>query len=141
MAVRLNDALRSKLTDILTAYISGTSGSAGSAGVLKVYNGTQPIMGGGTSGTCTCIVTISGLSWNSGTNGTAILSAAAVGTAGTAGTSWTATWARLSGVDGTSYILDGDCGDTSATFLLDDAIINANSVVTLTAASIIQSGE
>lgn len=138
MAIRLNDPIRSKIADQISAYLSGTSGTKGTAGVLKVYNGTQPGTAGGTSGTSLLIVEISPISWSNASNGTAAISTNVTGTAGTDGT---ATWARLSDSSGTAYIIDGNCGTSAASdFVIDIAEITATSVVTLSAATLIQPG-
>lgn len=129
MALRINDGLRSYIVD------SGVVGAIGTAGVLKIYEGTQP----GTAGdaaTGNLIVEISGISWNAATNGTAGITATKSGTAGTDGT---AGWGRLSGTDGSTYILDGDCGTaTTNVFQVDSVAILEDAEVTLVSASIIQ---
>jgi hypothetical protein len=146
MAIKILDSVRTQMVDAVVACLSGTSGTAGtiiagtsgSAGALRVYGGTQPGTAGGTAGTQEILVRIDGLSWGAATNGTATLTASKTGTAGTTGT---ATWARLSGTNGTGYIIDGVCG-TAATsdFVIDAAAISADAVVTLTAATIVQPG-
>ena len=138
MAIRLNDALRTKIVDKVMECLSGTSGTSGSAGLLKVYGGTQPTLGGDTAGTQAIIVQISSISWTSSTNGTAAITTTIAATAGTNGT---VTWARLSDSSGTSYIIDGTCETSvAADFVLDVMTITANEVVTLTAATIVQPG-
>lgn len=133
MAIRLGDSIRSKIVDVVTAYISGTGGTAGSQGMLRVYSGTQPGTAGGTSGTL--LVTINGLAWTSASNGTSAIIESCVGTSATSGT---AGWARLSGTDGSSYIIDGACGETVEDFVIDFIAIADASPVTVTAATIIQ---
>ena len=136
MAIKLVNPLRSRIVDVVSAYLSGTNGTSGSGAMLRVYGGTQPGTGGGTAGTQEILVQIDGIAWSSGSNGTAVLAAQVTGTAGTAGA---ATWARLSGTDGTGYVIDGVCGTSAASdFVIDSASIVATAVVTLTAASIIQ---
>ena len=145
MAIRLVDKVRTQMVNAVVVCLSGTagtgipiSGTAGSAGALRVYGGTQPSAGGGTAGTQEILVRIDGLSWVAGTNGTATLTASKTGTAGTTGT---ATWARLSGTDGTAYIIDGVCGTSvAADFIIDVASITVSAVVTLAAATIVQPG-
>lgn len=129
MAIKLNDGMRSMIID------SGIMGGLGTAGILKVYGGTQPTTGGEAT-TQGIIVEIGGISWDAATNGTSFIAAVKTGTAGTAGT---ATWARLSGSDGTSYIIDGNCGTAvSSDFVIDAADVAESAVVTLNAATIIQ---
>ena len=130
MALKLNNAVRSAIVD------SGVVGQLGTDAVLKVYGGTQPGTGGATAGTQAVIVQISGIAWNAATNGTAAILASKTGTAGSSGTS---TWARLSDVSGTAYIIDGVCGTAStADFLIDSQVISASAVITLTSATLIQ---
>lgn len=129
MALRLNDPLRSIIAN-------GITGTFGTSAILKVYGGVQPGTGGATAGTQEIIVQISGIGWSSGSNGTAVIAGNKVGTAGTSGT---ALWARLSGSDGTSTIIDGVCGTAAnADFVIDSASIANTAVVTLTAATIVQ---
>lgn len=130
MALRINDPLRSK---IIT---SGIIGGLGTAAVLKVYGGTQPLTGGGTTSEG-MIVQISGIAWNTPSNGTANLSTSYLGTA--AGTDGTATWARLSDTSGTGYVIDGVCGTSSLSdFIIDNEVISGTAVVTLSSATIVQ---
>jgi hypothetical protein len=133
MAIRLNSATRNKIVDIVTAYLSGTDGTAGSVGMLRIYSGAQPGTAGGTAGVL--LVTIEGLAWSAATGGTAVLAGTYSGTSATTGT---AGWGRLSGTDGSSYIIDGDCGEGGVDFVIDNAAIEAELSVTLQSASIIQ---
>jgi hypothetical protein len=136
MAIRLNNDIRRKMVDVVSAYLSGTGGTAGSGGMLRIYNGTQPTNGGDTSGTCSMLVQINGLSWSAGTNGTAVITGTKTGTAGSAGT---ALWARLSGTDGTGFVVDGGCGPASTSdFVLDAVAIALSSVCSVTAATLVQ---
>jgi hypothetical protein len=131
MAIRLNDAIRSVMAD------AGVVGYLGTAGILSVYAGTQPATGGGAT-TQGKIVEIAGISWNAATNGTALIAASKTGTCGTAGT---AAWARLTDSSGTTYVVDGNCGTASTSnFVIDVALIAGDSVVTLTAATIVVPG-
>lgn len=130
MAIRINDALRTKMVDAVT-------GNLGSAGVLKVYSGTQPVTGGDTTSEV-MIVEFAGLAWTAGSNGTAALVSTQTGTAATNGT---AAWARLASTDGSSYVIDGNCGTSAALdFVIDAVNISALAVCTLTKATIIQPG-
>lgn len=138
MAIKINDALRTKMVNTVVGYLSGTAGTSGNEGMLRVYGGIQPDSGGGTAGTQAILVQIAGIAWSAGSNGTALITASKTGTAGTSGT---AVWARLSGSDGTGYIVDGVCGTAvTDTFVIDNAAIAGAAVVTLSAATIIQPG-
>jgi hypothetical protein len=129
MAIRLNNAMRSQIVN------SGIVGGFGTSGILKVYGGTQPSTGGEAT-TQGIIVEIGSIDWGAATNGTALITGTKTGTANTAGT---ATWARLSGSDGTSYIIDGNCGTASTCdFVIDAVGIASTSIVSLTAATIVQ---
>jgi hypothetical protein len=129
MALKLMNSVRNAIID------AGVVGYFGTA-TLKVFGGTQPGTGGYTYGTQAIIVEISGITWNAASNGTATITGTKTGTAGTSGTS---TWARLSDVSGTAYIIDGACG-TAATsdFIIDSGVIAEDAVITLTAATVIQ---
>jgi hypothetical protein len=136
MAIRLNTNTTTYMANIFGNLFSGTGGTAGTAGILKVYDGTQPGTGGSTSGASNMIIQFSSLSWAVGTNGSCLLSSAVLGTAGMDGT---ATWARLSNADGSTYIIDGNCGTASTCeFVIDAAEIVQDQVITLSAATFIQ---
>jgi hypothetical protein len=130
MSVRLNSTIQSSIVN------SGIVANFGTTGKLSVYGGSQPATGGGAA-TSAALVTISNISWNAATNGTAAITGTRTGTAGTSGS---ATWARLSGADGSSYVIDGSCDVAGNTpdFIIDNTTITQNGVVTLTAATIIQ---
>jgi len=129
MAIKLNDPLRSAIVN------AGIVGYLGTSAILTVYNGVQAA-NAGDAATGSPLVQISGITWNTGTNGTALITGTKTGTAGTAGT---ATWARLSSADGTTYVMDGNCGTASTSdFVIDTAAIALSSVVSLTAATIVQ---
>ena len=132
MAIALNDAIRSKVVDRVTAYLSGTGGTSGNTGMMRVYAGSQPADGGGSTSGSTMLVQITGLSWNAATNGTAGIAASKAGTAGEAGE---AGWARLSSSDGTSYVIDGD---VVSDFIIDTTTVEESAVVTVTEANIVQ---
>ena len=137
MAIMINDSLRTKMANVVTAWLSGTNGTSGTAGILKVYGGVQPTSGG-TAGTQEILVQISPLGWVAASNGTAALVDVQTGTAGTDGD---AVWARLSDSSGTACIVDGNCGTSGLSdFVIDEAEITASAVITLTAASIVQPG-
>ena len=129
MAIRLNDPLRSKIVD------SGIVGFLGAA-VLNVYAGTQPGTGGGSTSGSVLLVQIGSIAWNAASNGTATITGNKAGTSGTSGTPG---WARLSDSSGTGYIADGNCGTASTCdFVIDTAVIAGTTVITLTAATIVQ---
>jgi hypothetical protein len=135
MALRILDPLRSKVVDTVTAYLSGTDGTAGTIGLLRVFGGTQPGTAGATSGTQGTLVAIEFIAWAAGSNGTAVITGTRTGTAGATGT---AAWARLSGSDGTGYVIDGGCGTASTQdFVIDVAGITADSIITLSTATIV----
>lgn len=130
MALRINDPMRSKII------VSGIIGGLGTAAILKIYGGTQPLTGGGSTSEGV-IVQISGIGWNTPTNGTAALSTSYLGTA--LGTDGTASWARLSDTSGTGYVIDGACGTSALSdFIIDSEVISGTAVVTLSAATIVQ---
>jgi hypothetical protein len=134
MAIRLNSTLRSYIVDSGVVAVLG-SGSA----LLRLYTGTQPADGGGSTSGCVLLCTIdtTAPAWASASNGTAALSAGSY--TGTTGTSGTVEWARLSDSGGTSYVVDGNCG-TAATcdYVIDSAVFStAGATVTLTAATLI----
>jgi len=139
MALRLQDDVRTKIVNEVTILLSGTAGTPtgtrGTVGYLRIFGGTQPGTGGATSGTQGTLCEIVKIGWLVGTTGTAVIAASRTGTAGSTGT---AAWARLSAENGTSYIVDGGCGTASTQqFVIDVAGITVDSIITLSAASII----
>jgi len=130
MAIRLNNAIRTGIVD------SGIVGMLGTSGILNIYNTPQPAAGGDAT-TANLIVTISGISWKPATNGTAYISGTFAGTAGA--TAGTAAWGRMTGTDGSTYIIDGNCGTSSTSdFVINAVAVAGASVVSLTAATIVQ---
>lgn len=131
MAIRLNNALR----DVMLGQVLTSLGSA----ELNVYDGSQPSTGGGAT-TANLLVTFTGITWTEATNGTSILTADVYGTSGSAGT---ATWARLSGTDGTSHVIDGNLGTagTEADFVMSTLSFPASQELIITEITLIQPGE
>lgn len=128
MALKLNDPMRSVMVNAL----AGTFGTA----MLRIHGGSQPTVGGGTIGTQGTLCEINGVLWNAGSNGTATITASKTGTAGSDGT---ASWARLSGTDGTGFVLDGACSTSgTAEFTIDSPVIANGAVITLAAATLVQ---
>ena len=139
MALKLQDDVRTVIVDHVTTLLCGTNGdpmgTRGTVGYLRIFGGTQPTDGGGTSGTQGTLCEIVKISWLPGTTGTAVIVAPRTGTAGSSGT---AKWARLSAEDGTSFIVDGGCGTASTQqFVIDVAGITVDSIVTLSSATIV----
>lgn len=136
MAIRLNNAMRSGIVDGAVVANLG-SGSC----VLRIYNGTQPGTGGGSTSGCTSLVVINTdvPAWDAASNGTATLTAGSY--TGTASSNGTATWARLADSTGTTYVIDGGCG-TAATsdFVIDTNPFSAGATITLTTCTIIMPG-
>lgn len=130
MALRINTALRSQMVNMLT----GTMGTC----VLDIYGGSQPASGGGAS-TNSLLVSISGIKWGTAaTSGTVGLAGNYPGTSGT-GVAGTAVWARLSNASGSAFVMDGACGTSALSeFVIDDEVITAETVYTLTSADIAQ---
>lgn len=134
MAIKLSNTLRNKIID------SGIAGQFGT-GMVRIYGGTQPTNAGDatTSGT---LCEINGILWGAASNGTATLLSSYLGTAtfdltifGTRAVGW----ARLSGTDGTGYVIDGGCGTASTNdFVIDKTTIYGTMAVTLLTATFIQ---
>ena len=133
MAVKINSALQFNLLN------AGILGGFGTSAIIRVYDGTQPATAGGAT-TANLLVEITGLSWSAGTSGTALLNGTCSGTAGNSGT---ATWVRLMGTDGSTFIADEECGPTgSKQFDLgDDARIIKGERIALVVATITQTAE
>jgi hypothetical protein len=146
MAYRINGPLRSLMVDVVTARLSGTNGTAGTQGMLRIYSGAAPATADEAPGANNVLLVSiasnaagTGINWSSGTNGTAVASRAQY--LGTAATSGIAQWGRLSGTDGTGYVVQGDVG-TSATsaFIINSVTIAALSVVSMNSMTMIQDG-
>lgn len=133
MAIAINNTLRNYMVNTGVVGILG-NGTA----ILRVYNGNQPSTAGGSTAGCSMLVQISAIGWAAASNGTAALSTTYLGTAGVTGT---AGWARLSDSAGTNYVIDGICGTAGTSdFMIDNQVISALGVVTLTSATLIQPG-
>lgn len=138
MALRLNNALRDLIVNgSISPALSGTGGTAGSSAELNIYSGVIPATPD-TAPSGLLLVKISNLSWGTSTNGTAYLFAAKTGTATTAGV---ASFGRLTGSAGSTYVIDGDCGTSLlAAFTINATSVIAGSVVTLSAVTLVQPG-
>ena len=128
MAIKFDEIIGSVIVDSLVNSLSG------SVSFLQVYDGTQPEIAGGTSGSCNLLVQFSGLAWDSASFGSSALLDQKTGTAGTSGT---ATWARITEDTGI-YIIDGNCGTASTCdFVISNNVIAKNQIITLKKASIV----
>ena len=129
MAIKISTYMRN---DIVNSIVSGLGTNA----ILKIYGGTRAT-DANESTTQGVIVQISGISWGTAVAGTSALTGSKSGTA--AGTDGTAVWARLSDSTGTNRVIDGLCGTSSLNdFVIDTEVIAGTSVVTLSAATIVQ---
>lgn len=131
MALSINTAFRNYIMD------NGIVGALGTSAILKVYEGEQP----GTAGAATTaalLVEITGIAFDAASDGETYNMETYRGTAGTSGT---AGWGRLSGTDGTSYILDGGCGiGLSEDFIISTADITEDDVISLVDITLVQPG-
>ena len=109
---------------------------AGSNAIIKLYNGTQPANANTAISTQTMLVslTISG-AFGTDSNGTLTFSTVNNGTAAATGT---ATFFRIFKSDGTTVIMDGSVGTSSADLVLNTTAIATNDTVAITSGTIVR---
>lgn len=112
---------------------------AGSGCLINLYNGTQPANANTAISTQTLLVTltISG-SFGSDSNGTLTLGSVSNGTAVASGN---ADFFRIFKSDGTTVVMDGSVGTSSADMNLNTTSVNSGQVVSITAGTIIRANQ
>jgi hypothetical protein len=109
---------------------------AGTGALIKLYTGTQPANANtGLSGnTLLVTLTIAG-SFGTDSNGTLTFNTVSNGTAVAAGT---ATFFRIYKSDGTTVVMDGSVGTSSANLVLNTTTIAINDTVAITSGTIVR---
>lgn len=109
---------------------------AGSNAIIRLYNGTQPANANTAISTQTLLVslTISG-ALGTDSNGTITFSTIGNGTAVATGT---ASFFRIVKSDGTTVIMDGSVGTSSADLVLNTVSIVTNDTVAITSGTIVR---
>ena len=109
---------------------------AGSNAIIRLYNGTQPANANTAISTQTLLVslTISG-AFGTDSNGTLTFSTINNGTAVASGT---ASFFRIVKSDGTTVIMDGSVGTSSADLVLNTTTIATNDTVAITSGTIVR---
>jgi len=109
---------------------------AGSGAIISLYTGTQPANANTalSSNTLLAALTIVG-GFGTDSNGTLTLGAVSPNTAVAAGT---ATFFRITKSDGTTVVMDGSVGTSSADLNLNTTTIALNDTVGITAGTIIR---
>lgn len=109
---------------------------AGTGAIIRLYSGTQPANANTAISTQTLLVslTISG-AFGTSTNGTLTLGSVSNGTAVASGT---ASFFRIVKSDGTTVVMDGSVGTSSADLVLNTTTIATNDTVAISAGTIIR---
>ena len=108
---------------------------AGTGAIIKIYDGTQPASANTAITTQTLLVSlpISG-SFGTDSNGTITLSAVTNGTAVATGT---AQFFRITQSNGTTVVMDGSVGTSSADMILNNTSIATTQTVSISSGTII----
>ena len=109
---------------------------AGSNAIIRIYSGTQPANANTAISTQTLLVslTISG-AFGTDSNGTLTFSTINNGTAVASGT---ASFFRIVKSDGTTVVMDGSIGTSSADLVLNTTTIATNDTVAITSGTIVR---
>jgi len=112
---------------------------AGSAAIIKIYSGTQPVNANTAISGQTLLVSlnVSG-SFGTDSNGTITLSSV---TSATAVATGTASFFRITKSDGTTVVMDGSVGTSSADMILDNTSIATGQTVSITSGTIIRANQ
>jgi hypothetical protein len=112
---------------------------AGSAAIIKIYSGTQPVNANTAISGQTLLVSLN-VSGTFGTdsNGTITLSSV---TSATAAATGTASFFRITKSDGTTVVMDGSVGTSSADMILDNTSIATGQTVSITSGTIIRANQ
>jgi len=112
---------------------------AGSAAIIKIYSGTQPVNANTAISSQTLLVSLN-VSGTFGTdsNGTITLSSV---TSATAVATGTASFFRITKSDGTTVVMDGSVGTSSADMILDNTSIATGQTVSITSGTIIRANQ
>jgi hypothetical protein len=112
---------------------------AGSAAIIKLYDGTQPANANTAVSTQVLLVSLN-ISGTFGTdsNGTITLSSVTNGTAVATGT---AAWFRITKSDGTTVVMDGSVGTSSADMILNNTSIASGQTVSISSGTIIRANQ
>ena len=112
---------------------------AGSGAIIRIYDGTQPSNANTAISGQTLLVslTISG-SFGTDSNGTITLSSVSNGTAVATGTGQ---FFRIVKADGTTVVMDGSVGTSSADMILNNTSIASGQTVSISSGTIIRANQ
>lgn len=112
---------------------------AGSGAIIKIYDGSQPASANTAITTQTLLVSlpISG-TFGTDSNGTITLSAVTNGTAVATGT---AQFFRITQSNGTTVVMDGSVGTSSADMILNNTSIATSQTVSISSGTIIRANQ
>ena len=109
---------------------------AGTGSLIKLYTGTQPANANTALSGNTLLVTLT-IAGSFGTDSNGTLTFSTV-TDGTAVASGTATFFRIYKSDGTTVVMDGSVGTSSADLVLNTTTIATNDTVAITSGTIVR---
>ena len=109
---------------------------AGSNAIIRLYDGTQPANANTAISTQTLLVSLN-ISGAFGTDSNGTLTFSTV-TNGTAVASGTATFFRIYKSDGTTVVMDGSVGTSSADLVLNTTTVATNDTVAISSGTIVR---
>ena len=109
---------------------------AGSNAIIRIYSGTQPANANTAISTQTLLVSLN-ISGAFGTDSNGTLTFSTINN-GTAVASGTASFFRIVKSDGTTVIMDGSIGTSSADLVLNTTTIATNDTVAITSGTIVR---
>ena len=112
---------------------------AGSAAIIKIYSGTQPVNANTAISGQTLLVSLN-VSGTFGTDSSGTITMSSV-TSATAVATGTASFFRITKSDGTTVVMDGSVGTSSADMILDNTSIATGQTVSITSGTIIRANQ
>jgi hypothetical protein len=128
MALAYKATLRQARLDAITT-------AAGSAALLRIYNGTRPATNGTATtllAECICGTPFAGAAAGSTDGSPTTLTLTVPITDSSANATGTASWFRVVKADGTTFVMDGDCGTSGSDLNLTTLSIVALQPVSVT---------
>lgn len=121
---------------VANAMLDAGIGTLADSGKIFIYSGTQPSLGGGSLSGNTLLSTLTLGSDSFPAASAGVLTANAITPDSSAAASGTAAWFRMTKSDGTTVLLDGSVGTSSADLTLSSVSITSGGTVVCTSLTI-----
>ena len=115
---------------------SGINTALGTGSILRIYDGVEPADASTALSGNTLLATLTLSNTPFGAAASGVVTAAAITSDSSADATGTATFARVLKSDATTVMLQGNCGTSSATFVLNTTSVVAGAVVSCSAMTI-----